>query len=333
MTGTTPSIAVIGAGLIGQRHAQLTAQHGRLVALVDPTDAAKAVAQAYGCPWYSDVETCLRHQSFDGAIVATPNHLHVPIGLELIGRGIPALIEKPIAATVAEAQTLIKASKHSGVPVLVGHHRRHNPIIKAAKSVIESGELGRLTLVDAKFWLYKPDDYYTQDWRTKAGAGPVFINLIHDIDLLRHLCGEVTDIQAIQSNAVRGFEVEDTAVVMLRFANGALGTISLSDTTAAPWSWEFTAGENPAYPHRPGPAYHIGGTDGALSVPDLKLWKHPGEKSWWAPIEATKVEAQQADALVEQFKHFLDVVQGKAQPLVTAESATESLKLIEAIQS
>ena len=73
------------------------------------------------------------------------------------------------------------------------------------------------------------------------------MNLIHDMDLLRHLCGEVTSVQAFESNAARGIR-EDSAVILLRFANGALGTVTVSDTIVAPWSWELTTGgENPAY--------------------------------------------------------------------------------------
>lgn len=325
---TTPQIAVIGAGLIGLKHAQLLRNRGALAAIVDPMPPTNDL----GCPVFADLSDCLAKVQIDGAIVATPNHLHVPVSQVLVDHGIPALIEKPIADTALAADALTAAAASKGVPLLVGHHRRHNPIIQTAHDTIASGQLGTLTLIDAKFWLYKPDDYFDQTWRTRDGAGPIFINLIHDIDLLRYLCGDITHVQAAQSNKTRGFDVEDTAVVLLEFASGALGTVSLSDTTVAPWSWEFTAAENPAYPHCPGPAYRIGGTKGALSLPDMKYWHHPGSRSWWQPIEVADVPFTPADALEAQLSHFFDVIAGRAAPLVTAQSATASLKTVEAIK-
>lgn len=326
-----PKIAVIGAGLIGQKHAELVFEAGFLSAIVDPSANAAAVAQKFGCPYFESIEACLAAEALDGAIVATPNHLHVPVAEVLVAHGIASLIEKPIAATASEATALANYAKAEGVPILVGHHRRHNPLIQAAKSVIDSGQLGRINLIDAKFWLYKPDDYFQQTWRTQTGAGPIFINLIHDIDLLRYLCGEIIDVQAKQSRRARGHDVEDTAVVLLEFESGALGTVSVSDTTVAPWSWEFTAAENPAYPNHRGPAYMIGGTEASLSIPDLKLWQHTGAKSWWEPISFSEVEYTGDDALKRQLAHFTQVMAGECEPIVTAETAIKSLQVIETI--
>ncbi len=102
--------------------------------------------------------------------------------------------------------------------------------------------------VEATCWLAKPDDYFEVAWRREAGAGPIFTNLIHDIDLMRALCGDVTSVQAIETNAIRGHAVEESAAVLLRFENGALGTLNVSDATVAPWSWETTSGENRGFP-------------------------------------------------------------------------------------
>ena len=90
------------------------------------------------------------------------------------------------------------------------------------------------------------------------------------IDDLRNLCGDVVGVQALQASAVRGFPVEDTAAMLLRFRNGALGTVSISDTVAAPWSWELTSGENKAYPRTDEFCYLIGGTEGSISIPRLE---------------------------------------------------------------
>lgn len=327
-----PSIAVVGAGLIGRRHIEHVKTCARLCAIVDPSDAAKELAASEGVPWFSEVEECLASARPDGAVIATPNQLHVAHGLACIKAGVPALIEKPIADSVIGAMTLNKASIKSGVPILVGHHRRHNPLIRAAKAAIDDGQLGKIVAVNAQFWLYKPDDYFEQDWRRKAGAGPVFINLIHDVDLIRHLCGEIIAVQATESSIVRGFEVEDTAGVLLTFQNGAIGTISITDSAPSPWSWELTSGENAAYPKTEAHAYSIAGTRGSLSVPDLKLWSQPEKRSWWEPIAAQTLEFGAADPLICQMEHFCDVIAGRATPLVSAEEGLRTLRVIEAIK-
>lgn len=262
-----PSIAVVGAGLIGQKHVALVAEHATLAAIIDPSDAARALADRYGAPWYADLGTYLQAERPDGIIIATPNQMHMDHGLLAIAANIPVLIEKPITDNTKAGEILVEAAKGAQVPILVGHHRRHNPRIAAAKAAIDRGLLGDIVAVQAQFWLYKPDDYFDVEWRTRTGAGPVFINLIHDIDLLRHLCGEITAVQATQSTRTRNNTVEDTAAILLEFANGALGTVSVSDTIPAPWSWELTAAENPAYPTTDAACYSIGGTKASLSLP------------------------------------------------------------------
>ncbi|MEM8916505.1 MAG: Gfo/Idh/MocA family oxidoreductase, partial [Pseudomonadota bacterium] len=182
------------------------------------------------------------------------------------------------------------------------------------------------------FWLYKPDSYFEADWRRHEGAGPIFINLTHDIDLIRHLCGEIRCVEARQSSAARGYDIEDTAVLLLEFENGALGTVTVSDATVAPWSWEFSSGENPAYPKTEVPAYQIGGTRGALSIPDLRLWSQPEERSWWAPIDSEELACEPRDPFEVQLGHFEDVIIGKVKPSVTGADGLRSLAVVEAIK-
>lgn len=326
-----PNIAIFGAGLVGRRHAEVLRRHATLDAVIDPAEGTGDYAASLGVAHVADPERYLSRHRPDGVIIATPNQLHVAHGLACVEAGIPMLVEKPIADQAAPADKLVSAADAAGVPILVGYHRRHNPITDAAKDAIDAGRLGRIVAVTGQFWLYKPDDYFEQTWRQSAGAGPVFINLTHDIDLLRHLVGDITSVQARLSSAVRGFETEDTGAIILEFADGALGTFSVSDTTAAPWSWEFSAGENPAYPLVPGGAYRIGGTEASLSVPDLKLWHHPGAKSWWEPITHEVLPVTHGDSLEAQLLHFLDVTKGTA-PKVSGAEGVKSLKVIEAIQ-
>ncbi|RYH10178.1 Gfo/Idh/MocA family protein [Tropicimonas sp. IMCC6043] len=326
-----PAIVVIGAGLIGRTHAERVARLARLDCIVDPAPQSAEIAATLGVPWFADLDSCLAARRPEGAIVATPNRLHAVQGLQLIAAGIPTLMEKPIAITSAEGAALVDAAEAEGVPLLVGHHRRHNPLIATTKAAIEAGKLGKIVSVNGMFWLYKPDDYFDQAWRRAPGAGPILINLIHDIDLMRHLCGEVRRVQALASRATRGFEVEDSAAILLEFANGALGTMSVSDTISAPWSWELTAGENPAYPHTREACYRIGGTAGALSLPDLTLWSHPGQRSWWAPIRHDTLSQPEGDSLDRQTLNLVEVIRGRAAPVVSGRDGLQTLRVVEAI--
>jgi len=233
-------IALIGAGAIGRTHIDRIGRSGnlQLAAIADPTDGGRALAQSLGVPWYADHRDMLEGVKPSGAVVATPNQTHVAVAIDCIERGVAALVEKPVADTVAGAQRLVDAQARTGVAVLVGHHRRHNPISRRAREIVQSGRLGRLVTASAMAIFLKPDAYFEAAWRRQAGGGPVLINLIHDIDLLRFLMGEIESVQAASSNAVRGFAVEDTSAAVLRFANGALATLLLSDAAASPWCWD-----------------------------------------------------------------------------------------------
>ncbi|MEO0379494.1 MAG: Gfo/Idh/MocA family oxidoreductase [Pseudomonadota bacterium] len=317
-------IGVAGAGLIGRQHLAAIARTPRvtLSAVLDP-----AVSDMEW-PRVHDL-SALADQS-DGVILAVPNALHAPMAHELINAGCPMLIEKPLAGTASEGAELVVAA--GDVPILVGHHRRHNPLVSKAKNIIEAGTLGTLTTVHGTCWLPKPDSYYSVDWRQGAGAGPLFINLIHDIDVLMHLCGPITCVQAFESNAVRKTDVEEVSVAILRFANGVLGTVSLSDVAVGPWSWELTAGENPAYPKTDQSSYMVGGTHGSLSLPNLTVWSQKDGPDWWAPMDQTRFPLPLSDPLSDQIAHFADVIAGRAAPLVSAADGLRAVQVVEAIK-
>ncbi|MGB5557907.1 MAG: Gfo/Idh/MocA family oxidoreductase [Paracoccaceae bacterium] len=331
----TVRIAVAGAGLIGRRHAEaVSAAKGvTLAAIVDPGEVGAEVADLYRVPHLRSLTDLIETTRPDGIILATPNQVHVENALECIAAGLPALVEKPLAIDLDGAERIVAAGKAANVRLLTGHHRRHNPLIARAKTVIDAGTLGQIITVQATTWFYKPDEYFNVDWRREKGAGPVYLNLIHDIDLLRHFCGEVVSVHAMESNAVRGNEVEETAVVLLRFASGALGTLNVSDTVVAPWSWELTARENPAYPATTENCYLIGGTRASLSLPNLSVWTNADKRSWWEPISATKLMFDFEDPLIRQARQFAAVIRGDEDPLVSAEEGLKNLRVIEAVKS
>lgn len=327
-------LALVGAGLIGHRHADAirAAEGVELAAVVDPNPVGGSVARQHGTRSHVSLGELWRSGvHIDGVIVATPNQTHAELALACIAQELPVLVEKPLADTLTNAERIWQASESTGVPVLVGHHRRYNGVMEKARELVDAGSLGRITNVQSTTWLFKPEDYFEATWRRLSGAGPLSINLIHDVDALRYLCGEVASVQAMASNAVRGFEVEDSAAIVLRFSNGALGTMSVSDTTVAPLSWELTARENPAYPATNESCYQIGGTHGSLSLPGLTLWTQSDERSWWHPISGTRLPVDSEDPLIRQIKHFAEVIRGNALPRVTAADGVANQRVIQAI--
>ena len=339
MTATTLPlrIAVAGAGTIGLAHIAVIQQNTRctLSAIVDPSESAVAVAAAHGVSLYKTLDALLAHDKPDGIILATPNALHVPQALQCIAAGVPILLEKPIATTVQEAQTLVAQVETTQAKVLIGHHRAHSPIMAQAKHVVDSGQLGALVAVMGSATFFKPDSYFNDaPWRREQGAGPILLNMIHEVHNLRMLCGDIVAVQAFQSNATRGFAVEDTVAINLRFASGALGSFMLSDTAACARSWEQTSQENKAYTsYADEDCYVISGTHGSLSVPTMRLktYARDEDRSWWKPFVQGTVDLVREDPLLRQIEHLCDVIQGRADPLVTARDGLNNLRVTEAI--
>lgn len=319
-------IAVIGAGLIGKRHlAVLAADRAYEAIVADPSPAAEALAREAGVPYWTDYERMLDEAKPDGAVVATPNQLHVAAGLACIARKVPVLIEKPIADSLGEALQLVRAADAAGVVVLTGHHRRHNPILRRAAEAIRNGEVGRVTAVVALWLSRKPDAYFDVAWRKEPGGGPVLINGIHEIDVLRMLCGEIDSVRAQTANGARGFPVEDTAAAVLTFKSGALGTVILSDAVSSPWSWEWGSYENSIWPHESQNCYLVTGTRGSLAIPSLELWWHEAGQGWTDPLTRRRMPYVPADAYVEQMRNFAAVIRGEAEPVVSGWEGTRTL--------
>ena len=331
-------IAVVGAGLIGLRHIEeiQKCRSARVSAIVDPLPKAAEIAQQACVPLYASLSELFAKDKPDGVILATPNAMHVEQGLECIRAGVTTLLEKPVAHTLGEGIRLCEAAETANVKLLVGHHRIHSPILHAACEVIRSGILGPIIGVIGSAVFYKPDDYFDEaPWRRQPGGGPILINMIHEIGNLRRMMGEITAVQAFSSNATRGFPVEDTVAINLRFANGALGTFLLSDTAGCAKSWEQTAQENKSYSTYPDEdCYTIIGTSGSLSVPTMRLkyYERKEDRSWWKPFRTTVVEMKRKDPLAEQIEHFAAVIRGEVEPLVTARDGLQNLRVTDAIE-
>ena len=331
-------IAVVGPGLIGKKHIELIIKHSRceLAAIVAPfTDENIEIARRFNTPLYKDLASMFNLVKVDGVIVASPNIFHVQQASECIDRHVPVLVEKPIAHTYQEGLALMKLSESHKTKLLVGHHRTYSSIIRVAQKIINEGKLGQIVAVSGSALFYKPDQYFLDGpWRTQLGGGPILINLIHEIGNLRALCGEITSVQAMTSNKIRNFSVEDTAAINFRFESGALGTFLLSDTTSSARSWEQTAGENLSYPnYEDEDCYNVSGTNGSLAIPSMrvKYFQCNEEKSWWKPFVEERIHYEREDPLEEQLNHFIRVIEGTEEPKVTAFDGLQNLKIIEAI--
>lgn len=335
---TLPRIAVAGAGLIGVAHVGVirASRSCSLSAIVDPSPAADALASRCGVPLFRSVDELLARDRPDGVVLSTPNSLHLEHAMACIDAGVATLLEKPIAATVAEGQRIVEEAERRGARLLIGHHRAHSPIMAKAKEIVAAGVLGRLVAVTGSATFLKPDHYFDDGpWRRAPGGGPILINLIHEIHNLRMLCGEIVAVQAFTSHAVRGFPVEDTVAINLRFASGALGTFMLSDTAASARNWEHTSRENAAYPtYDDEDCYVIAGTKGSLSIPTMRLKTYPSraeDRSWWKPFEVGVVGMVRADPLARQIEHFCAVMRGEVQPAVSARDGLVNLRVTEAV--
>ncbi len=322
-------VAVLGAGLVGRRHIETirALPHvAELAAVADPV-ADRTQFHLGAAAWFSDSREMLDQVEPEAVIIATPNNLHVLQGLWCSERGIPFLVEKPVTATLEEAGQLVKAVADSGVKTLTGHHRRYLPAVQEARRLIAQGAIGPLVAASVIWATRKPDDYFETLWRTQPGGGPLLINAIHEIDMLRYLCGEVRSVGGLASHAMRNFAVEDTAAAMFEFENGCLGTLICTDAGFSPWTVEQGSLENPRFPYTGQSTYRLVGTKGSLELPVLRSWTAsiPDEIGWDRLIAATDVGVPYRDPFQAQLEHFQRLVRLDEPPVVSVRDGANTL--------
>ena len=333
-TGLPVRIGIIGAGRMGQRHAGFVSRSrtARVTAVADP--ASSTLADELDVPAFASHQELLDSGLVDAVIVANPNTLHVPTTLDTIAAGVPTLLEKPVASSLKEALQLMAAVERSSTPVLIGHHRRHHPAVASARAAIAEGVLGDIVLINGIWASRKNDAYFDIDWHRQPGAGVTLINVVHDLDLLRHLCGEVTTVHAITSNSVRGNPVDDTVSLSFAFGNGALGSFVASDAAVSPWTWDQGTEDDPVFPYTPdAETYFIAGTKASLTLPKLHVHgsADPARTAdWFSHLDGWYLPSESGDAFTRQFEHFIAVTRGETSPLVTVRDAALTQALLEA---
>lgn len=327
-------VGLIGAGFMGRKHAEMLAASpvAELVGVADPS--TDAVALEHGVPHYTDPRALLEQPGLDAVIIANPNRLHVATTLACIDAGVATLVEKPVTEDAEEALRLARTVEDSGVPVLVGHHRRHHPAVAAARELVASGGIGTLVAVNGMWLARKDDAYFDVEWHRSAGAGVMLLNLIHDLDLLRYVCGEIASIQATVSHDSRGLEVEDTVSLTMRFEGGALGSFIASDAAASPWTWDQATEDFDAFPFAPDTAsFFLAGTRGAVSVPNLARYSYVGSGAdWHHPMSKRYEPRATGDSYTRQLEHFAAVVRREVAPRTTVRDAARTHALIDAVR-
>lgn len=324
--------AILGPGLVADFHRQaIEANAGlgaKLVAVghYNPARFANLSAQ-YGVPCLTEAEL-LVHPDVQAVTLCTPSGQHAQQAINAARAGKHVLVEKPMATTLADADAMIAACEQAGVQLGVVFQRRHEPYFARARQAIEAGDFGDLTLGVVTIPYHRPADYYKlADWRgTWAGdGGGVLMNQgIHLVDVLLWLMGDPVNIQAHAATLQRAIEVEDTVTATLRFANGALATITATTTT------------NPGFPHR----VEIYGTGGGFQVEGnvLNKWNlaNPAAAKVEPPTSGGQAaagagsdpKAEGAALFTPVYRDFIEAVRASQPPPVDGRAGRRSLETV-----
>ena len=330
---------IIGTGVIAPFHADSIAasELAELVAVCDIDEPkAREFSQNYGnVPVYTDYREMLDRAGVEAVSICTPSGLHSEMTIEAAQRGVHVLCEKPMAITLGQMDAMLDAVKSSGIKLEVIFQRRTSPVSQKVRQAVQSGALGQLVLGDAYLKYYRSPAYYkSADWRATwelDGGGALMNQGVHGVDLLLWIMG--SPVQSVYGKAeakVRDIEVEDTALAIVTFENGAWGVIE-GTTSCNP-------GETTTF------AFH--GEKGTIIFGDRGVEK-------WA-VASSKEEVAQHDPSQEvtaegalkstsdpkavaaaghrfQVDDLCRAVREDREPFVTGESARKAVELILAI--
>ena len=241
------TFGLIGCGRISRNHLEAiaAAPDASLQAVCDIDHVAlKAAETKYNCQGYSDYKVMLADPKLEIVNICIPSGLHAQMAVAAMRAGKHVIVEKPMAMSLYEADTMIKAAAENGVKMGVVHKNRFNKPVMKLRSELEDGKFGRLTHGSATVRWNRDENYYRQaSWRgTMANDGGCLMNQsIHIIDLLQWMLGEVREVFAYTATNLRKIEGEDIGAAVLKFANGALATIEAA-TTIYPQNLEVSIG-------------------------------------------------------------------------------------------
>lgn len=236
----TIHIGLIGGGNISQTHARAaTAIPGVEIAAVYGTNLEKVARLTRECGGkaYENLDAFLAHRPMDLVAIGSPSGMHAAHGIAAARRGLHVLTEKPIDISTARADELIAVAKECGVKLGVMFQDRFKPDIRRLKHGIDGGAIGKPLLIEARVKWYRPPEYYSgSKWRgtlAMDGGGALINQAVHTVDLMLWLFGDAVRVQARTTTALHKIQSEDTAIALLEFASGAVGTL-LATTAAFP---------------------------------------------------------------------------------------------------
>lgn len=330
MENSAMRFAVIGCGRISAKHGEAISNlpQAELVAACDIVPArAEQFTAKYGGEAYTDYRELLLRDDIDIVTVATPSDLHATIGIAAAKAGKHVLVEKPMAMTLASADTLIATCRNCGVKLGVIHQNRFNKSIVLLRQALEAGRFGKLTHGQATIRWNRDANYYAQaPWRgTKLQDGGVLMNQsIHNIDLLQWMFGPAESVFGYTATHLRNIEMEDVGVAVIRFRSGALGVIEAASTI---------------YPKNIEETLNIFGETGSvmvgsIAVNRIETWEFPDSaKEKEAIFSAQENDPPTVYGYGHQalFANMIEAIRTDILPAVPGEEGRKALEIILAI--
>lgn len=327
--------ALVGCGKVGDIHAQAlrTLPESEFVAVCDADpDRVGAFADRYGVRPFTDFSAMYREAGVQAVLIATPHPLHAGPAVSALERGIAVLVEKPLAASLADCDAMLAAARKGGAQLGVISQRRYMEPVQRIRSAIDAGKIGKPVLGVFLMYSWRDEAYYRSDpWRGRwdtEGGGVLVNQSPHQLDLLQWFMGEIEEVSGYWANANHpGVEVDDTAVATVRFRGGGLGSII---TSVAQKPGVYTKvhihGSNGASVgvQTDTGATFVAGMSGVSEPPINDLWTVPGEEHLLPQFQAEdRARFQQVNGTTHyhhlQIRDFLLSVRDGRRPPVTGE--------------
>jgi predicted dehydrogenase len=310
-------LLIAGLGSIGRRHLQnLLAMGERNIVLFRSRLSTLPDDELASFPVETDLDAALAHRP-DAVIVSNPTSLHLDVAIPAAEAGCHLLLEKPVSHSLERIEELLTAVKRGGSQVLMGFQFRFHPTLQMAAQLLAEGSIGRLVAARAHWGEYLPNWHPWEDYRQGYSAradlgGGVILTLCHPLDYLGWLLGRPELTWACTGTlGDLGIPVEDVAEIVLRFPNGAIGSVHLDYI------------QQPATHH-----LEIVGTRGTLrwdsADGSLKLYR-AAEATWESFTPPDGFERNWM--FMEEMRHFLAIARGQAAPRCTLDDGIHALEI------